>query len=394
MSSKSDNFNYKAFKMRAYPTDEQAVLICKTFGCARKIWNLMLADKIDYYKAYHKSLSNTPAGYKTTYPYLAECDSLALANVQIDLQTAFVKQIKKHKFPNFKSRQRAKRSYTTNNQKNSIELKGKRIKLPKLGNVKLVVHRPIPDGWRIKSATIEQSNSGKFYISVLFEYDKTPCLYQPDETKAIGLDYSMSELYIDSNGNEPETKKFYALSQAKLAKEQRKLSRMIECNINHYKGNRIPVYKRPLEECKNIQKQRIRIAKISEHIANQRLDRLHKISKSLADEFDIICIEDLNMQAISKALNFGKSVHDNGWGLFTRILEYKLNDQGKKLIKVDKFYPSSQLCHCCGYRNPLLKSLGIRSWICPSCGTKHNRDINAAINILNEGLRIYKSSIA
>jgi putative transposase len=179
----------------------------------------------------------------------------------------------------------------------------------------------------------------------------------------------MRELYIDSNGNKPSYPRYSRLAEERLSKEQRKLSKMKK-GANNYK------------------KQKLKVARIHEQIANQRKDFLHKLSRQIVNAFDCICIEDLDMQGMSKALNFGKSVHDNGWGMFTRMLEYKLAELGKYIVKIDKFYPSSQLCSSCGYQNPAVKDLSIRQWECPKCGVIHIRDHNAAINIREEGKRL------
>lgn len=179
----------------------------------------------------------------------------------------------------------------------------------------------------------------------------------------------MHELYKDSNGNEPCYPRYYRQSEKKLAREQRKLSKM-------QKGS------------KNRNKQRIKVAKLHEKVANQRKDFLHKQSRQITNAYDCVCIENLDMKAMAQALNFGKSVSDNGWGMFVAFLQYKFEEVGKQLIKVDKFFASSQTCNVCGYKNPITKNLSIRAWGCPKCGTHHDRDINAAINIRNEGMRL------
>ena len=241
------------------------------------------------------------------------------------------------------------------------------IKLPKIGFVKMKQHREIPEGHKLKSVTVSKNPSGKYYISVLFKYEDT--IEEAEPEKFIGLDFSMRELYVDSNGNCPEYPRYYRKMEKKLAREQRKLSKMTKGSNNYHK-------------------QRRKIALIHEKIANQRKDFLHKESRQIANAYDCVCIEDLNMKAMSQSLNFGKSVSDNGWGMFTAFLQYKLEKGGKRLIKVDRFYASSQLCSVCGYKNKETKDLSVREWICPECGTHHNRDVNAAVNILHEGMRI------
>ena len=394
----------KAIKYRLYPTTEQTVMFAKTFGCCRKVYNLMLADKIACYKENKSFGSQTPAMYKTDYPFLKEVDSLALANVQLNLQGAFKNCFSKSRkakngFPKFKSAKRSRKSYTTNNQKGTIAIiDDKYIKLPKVGKVKDVIHRIPKHNWIIKSATISQDSDGKYYASVLFEYNETTSTYVADTSNAIGLDYASACLYVDSDGNTGSNHKYYRESHKKLAKAQRKLARMMEHNIVGYKvgpkGGRIPIYKEPLEECKNIEKQKAVVARVSKHIANQRLDNLHKLSTEIANQYDVVCVESLNMRAMSnKGFGNGKATMDNGYGLFLNMLEYKLADRNKYLVKVDKWFPSSQMCSCCGSTHKDMKDLSIRKMIC-DCGLNIGRDQNAAINIKNEGLRILNELLA
>ena len=386
----------KAIKYRLYPTTEQITFFIKTFGCCRKVWNLMLADRIFCYEQNGTKLNNTPTMYKEAYPYLREVDSLALANVQLNLNAAYNNffRDKKIGFPKFKSAKHNCRSYTTNNQKGSVALCDKGIKLPKLGVVKAKLHRMPKNDWKLKSVTVSMESDGKFYASVLFEYENT-VITVPVSDKAIGLDYKSDGLYMDSNGIIGTNHKYYRESHEKLAKAQRRLARMIESNIAGYrigpKGGRVPIYRRPLSECKNIIKQKLKIAKISRHIANQRLDSLHKKSTEIANLYDVVCVETLNMRAMSnKGFGNGKATLDNGYGMFLNMLEYKLVDRGKHFVKVDKWFPSSQLCSCCGNRQKL--TLLVRTYICHSCGAVIDRDYNAAINIKNEGLRLLKAS--
>ena len=359
----------RAYKFRIYPNAEQKVLFAKTFGCVRFIYNKMLADKIEHYNNTKEDLKNTPAQYKEQYPWLREIDSLALANAQLHLQTAYKNFFKRPQigFPKFKSKRFHRYAYTTNYVNGNIALLGDTIKLPKVGKVKIKQHRAIPTNYTLKSVTVSQTPSGKYYASVLFEYENQVSQITPQTF--LGLDYSMPELYIDSNGNEPQYPRYYRQSEKRLKHEQRKLSLM-------QKGSN------------NYNKQRVKVARLHEKVSNQRKDFLHKRSRLLVDTYDCICIENLNMKAMSQSLRFGKSVSDNGWGMFTQFLQYKLTDFGKQLVKVDKFYASSQLCNVCGYKNPATKDLSVREWDCPQCGTHHNRDINAAINIRNEGMRI------
>ena len=359
----------KAYKFRIYPNSEQKILFAKTFGCVRFIYNQMLFDKIKHYEETKQKLNNTPAQYKKEFGWLKEVDSLALANAQINLQTAYNSFFKNPKtgFPKFKSKKSNRKSYTTNCVNGNIGIENGCIKLPKIGLVNMKQHRKIPTDYKLKSVTVSQNPSGKYYVSVLFEYENQ--VQEQTPQTFLGLDFSMHELYKDNNGNEPQYPRYYRQAEKRLSREQRKLSLM-------HKGS------------KNRDKQRIRIAKLHEKVANQRKDFLHKQSRQITNTYDCICIEDLNMKAIIQSLNFGKSVSDNGWGMFVRFLQYKLSDIGKRLIKVDKYFASSQICSCCGYKNRETKNLAVRVWNCPNCGTHHDRDINAAINIRNEGMRL------
>lgn len=367
----------RAIKYRAYPTNGQCVLFAKTFGCCRKIYNLMLADKIAYYQEHQKTLRTTPAKYKKDYPYLKEVDSLALANVQMNLQTAYKNFFRDKKicFPKYKSAKHSRKSYTTNNQKGTVAIVDGGIKLPKVGIVKTKIHRQPDEDWVIKSATISQERDGTYYISILFEYE-TKELYAPVTIRStLGLDYKSDGLYVDSNGENCDMPHYYRLLQDKLAKSQRKLKHKI-IGSNNYR------------------KQQKRVAKIHRHIANQRKDFLHKKSTEIANQYTCVCVENLNMRSMSnKGFGNGKATLDNGYGMFLNFLEYKLKDRGGYLVKVDKWFPSSQRCHWCGYISPNLKNLSIRKWDCPHCGHQGiDRDYNAALNIKFEGLKILEAS--
>lgn len=374
----------KAIKYRLYPTTEQSIMFVKTFGCCRKVYNLMLSDKIESYKSTGKFANVTPAKYKKDYPFLKEVDSLALANAQLNLQGAFKNRFgksrkKKNGFPKFKSAKHSRKSYTTNNQRGTVALTDNSIKLPKIGFVKAVIHRKPDDNWIVKSATVSQESDGKYYVSVLFEFDNPINTYVADKANAIGLDYASDGLYVDNNGKVGTNHKYYRESHDKLAKAQRRLSRMQGSKKHSVKSN-------------NYMKQLRKVNKIHRQIVNQRLDNLHKISTEIANQYDVVCVETLNMRAMAnKGFGNGKATLDNGYGMFLSMLEYKLSDRNKYLIKVDKWFPSSQICHQCGSIHSEMKNLTIRTMKC-DCGLIISRDQNAAINILREGLRILNES--
>ena len=365
-----------AFKYRLKPNAVQENYFCRTFGCVRFIYNKMLGDRIAYYREHRKSLHNTPAQYKEMYPFLREVDSLALANAQMHLNAAYKNFFAQPKsgFPKFKSRKNPWQSYSTNNQNGSVRIEGGKIKLPKIGFVKFIQHRPIPDGYKIKTVTITRCPSGKYYISVLAEFENQVSPKKP--VKFVGLDFAMHGLYAASDGTKANAPTFFRDKEKQLAKAQRKLS-------HAKKGSN------------NRKKLKLKVARIHEKIANQRKDFLQKKSTILANQYDAVCIESLNIKAMAKhhkkGPHYGKSAADNGWSAFVAMLSYKLAWQGKHLVKIDKWYPSSQLCHVCGYRYKRTKDLSIREWVCPQCHTYHDRDINAAINIREEGKRILLS---
>ena len=370
----------KAIKYRLYPTAEQSIMIAKTFGCCRKVYNLMLSDKIESYKATGKFISVTPAKYKKEYPFLKEVDSLALANVQLNLQNAFKNRFsrtrkKKNGFPKYKSAKHGRKSYTTNNQHGTITLTDSSIRLPKVGFVKAVIHREPDSGWIIKSATVCQDPDGRYYVSVLFWFEAPVNTYAADRTNAIGLDYASDGLYVDNNGNIGTNHRYYREAHDKLAKAQRRLSRMQGSKKGEAKSS-------------NYMKQLRKINRIHRHIANQRVDNLHKISTEIANQYDVVCVESLDMKSIANhGFGNGKATLDNGYGMFLSMLAYKLSDRNKYLVRVDRWFPSSQLCSCCGTLHAEMKDLHIRTMIC-DCGLTIGRDQNAAINILMEGLRI------
>ena len=381
---------HRAIKFRIYPTEEQAILFRKTFGCCRFIWNHMLADKMEYYKEHKTILTVTPAMYKDEFPWLREVDSLALANVQMNLNQAYTnyyegfkkKSSNKVGKPKFHSKKKSKRSYTTNNQNGTIaiDFEASKIKLPKVGWVKASLHRQFSNEWKICHATVSQDKTGQFFVSICFEKEKEEKAVSVDTI--LGLDYKSDGLYVDSNGNCAHMPHYFQEGQKQLAKLQKQQAKKV--------GNR-----KKEKKSNNWIKQQKKINKQYKKIANQRKDFLHKKSTEIANQYDLICVESLNMKALSnKGFKNGKATMDNGYGLFLEMLQYKQESRGHVLIKVDKFFPSSQMCSVCGCIHPITKDLSVRKWTCPDCDTEHDRDLNAAINIKNEGYRLYCKSIA
>ena len=329
----------------------------------------MLEDKIKYYEETGEKLYNDPAQYKQEYPFLKEVDSRALLYVKRHLKTAYDNFFEKRtKFPRFKSKKTSKQSYTTyNNNGNSIYIIDDFIHLPKIGLIKIKYHRPIPSEYKIKNTTITKNPSGKYYVSVCVEYEYEYPAPLLNKGNSIGLDYSSPDFYVDNQGRKPNYPKYFKQAEEKLTREQRRLSHMTEGS-------------------KNWEKQRIKVAKCYEKITNQRKDWLHKLSTNLANIYDYIFVEDLNLIKMAGTLKLGKSTNDNGFGMFREMLSYKIKDRGKIFHKINKWFPSSKTCHHCGYIKEDL-TLNDRNWICPECHNMIDRDWNSAINILNQGFK-------
>ena len=378
---------HKSYKFRLYPNQKQMLMFEKTFGCSRFIWNQMLADKIAYYKETGQTLKNTPAQYKKEFPWLKEVDSLALANVQLNLQKAyqsFFKNKNHFGFPNFKSKNKmTHQSYRTNNKQGvgTIRLSdnNNQIKLPKIGWIKVKAHRKLKGV--IKSATISKTSTGKYFVSILCEIKievEENIKTFPKTNSNIGIDLGLEHFAILSTGEKIENPRFLISASKKLRREQKILSR---------RGLLAKQRGKSLNDCMNYQKQRLKVARLHEKISNQRRDFLSKLSINLIKNHDKICMEDLASKNLMRNHHIARAIGDASWSEFCRMLEYKAEWYGKQIIKINRWFPSSQLCSNCK-TNSGKKPLHIREWTCDSCGTRHDRDLNSSVNILHEGLRL------
>lgn len=351
----------KAYKYRIYPDAEQMQFFAKCFGCVRFVYNRMLSDRIEHYNLTGKSLNNTPAQYKSEFTWLKEVDSLALANAQMNLNTAYRNffRDKSNGFPKFKSKKNNNFSYTTNNQKGTVYIENGYIKLPKLKSpVKIRQHRSFEGV--IKSCTISKAPSGKYHISILVE---TEIQKLPASDMRVGIDVGIKDFAVLSNGEAYKNPKHLRKSEKRLAKLQRDLSRKQIGSSNRNKA-------------------RIKVAKLHEKIANQRMDFLHKKSTEIIRKNQAIVIEDLKVKNLMKNHNLAKSIAEVSWSRFREMLDYKSRWYGRELIIAPPDYPSSQLCSDCGNRSSQTKDLACRVYICPECGLEIDRDYNASLNLL------------
>lgn len=365
----------KAFKMRIYPTEEQKTLIDKSFGCSRYVYNYFLDFKQREYKEHKNKYSfydicKLLISLKKELTWLKEVDKCALQNSLKDLDYAYKRFFKGAGYPKFRSKHQNKFSYRTSYCNNNIELLENSIKLPKLGRVKIKDKTYRPKDGRILNATISKTKINKYFVSICF----TDIEIEPLEKtgRSVGIDLGLKSFVTTSDCVHIDNPRYLEKSEVKLKKLQKSLSR------------------KP-KDSKNREKLRLKLAKCHERIANQRKDFCHKLSKDLITNYDVIVIEDLKVKNLQKNHHLAKSISSVSWYMFTEMLRYKALFYGKTLIKVNPFFPSSQLCSNCGYKNVEVKNLSIRSWKCPSCSSVNDRDINAAINILNEGLKFLTS---
>ena len=371
----------RAYKFRLLPNKEQSSAIDSNIGCSRLVYNLLLGDYKEQLDNKEKPKLKEVTFFKNQedYSFLKEVDSLALANAKQNLERSFTnfynsrKGLRKGRrigFPKFHSKHKNKWRYTTNNLRNNIRIGENRIKLPKIGYVKFIQHREISG--RITSCTIEKTRDNNYYISILVDIpdnfkrkedlSKKSVNELKKELKVVGIDMSLSEFSIDSSNTKTKYTRLYRKNEKKRSKLQRRLSRTKQGSSGREKA-------------------RIKLAKLDRHIANSRLDYCHKLSRYYAKNYDIIVLEDINLQGLSKGgYHLGKSIYDMGFGMFRNFLSYKCKEEDSLIMYVPKYYPSSKKCHICGTINRLLK-LSDRGWVCSKCGNILDRDKNASFNL-------------
>ena len=375
----------KGIRVRLYPTSEQKTFINKTIGCVRLVYNHTLEickssyEQTGHFIPKNKRITDL-VPLKDEFEFLKEVDSKALQQSVRDFNSAldnFFRNGNHFGFPLFKSKHKGRQSYRTpwDNGRADV-LDNKHIKLPKLGKVK-TKRFDMPEVYKIFNITVEKTTTGKYYASICIE---TEVQSLPKTGKQVGFDLGLIDLLIGSDGTRFARPKFDYLNKDKLAKEQRKLSKM-RTKLERDNAN--------LDECKNYQKQKHKVAKLHEHVSNCAKDFNHKLSRKLVEEYDFIAMEDLNVSSLIKNHNLAYSISDVRWTQLVNFIQYKCQWYGKEFRQVDRFYASSKICSCCGtIHKDVVNSLSVRDWICPDCGVHHDRDVNAARNILNQALSV------